>query len=147
MRDLGHVQQSLFVGQDLDESAEVHDARDGALVDLADLGLCREALDDLQRPEHGIGVGAGHVHRAVVFHVDGHAGLIDDALDGLAAGSDDDADLVGLDLDGRDAGRPLVDLGAGLGQRRQHLLQDVQPAFTGLRPARARGWSARDRRS
>ena len=48
---------------------------------------------------HGVGVGRRDVDRAVVLDVDRDAGLVDDALDGLAAGADDVADLVGLDLD------------------------------------------------
>ena len=45
-------------GQDLDERAEVGDALDRALVDRADLGLRREALDDVERLLHRVGVGS-----------------------------------------------------------------------------------------
>ena len=44
---------SVF-GQDLDERAEVGDALDRALVDGADLGLGREALDDVERLLHRV---------------------------------------------------------------------------------------------
>ena len=100
--------EAVGVGQDLDERAEVGDALDRALVDRADLGLGGEALDDVERLLHGVGIARRDVDRAVVLDVDGDAGLIDDALDGLAAGADDEADLVGLDLDGRDARRVLA---------------------------------------
>jgi hypothetical protein len=43
---------------------------DGALVDRADLGLRGEALDDVERLLDGVGVGRGHVDRAVVLDVD-----------------------------------------------------------------------------
>src|SRR5690606_33766333 len=119
--DLADVQQALGAGHDLDEGAEAHDALDLALVDLAGLWLRGEALDDLEGALDGLLIVAGHVDGAVVLHVDLATGGVDDALDGLAAGSDDDADLVWLDLDGGDARRPAVDLRTGLREGLQHL--------------------------
>src|SRR5690606_28447861 len=62
----------------------------------------------------------------------GAAGLLDDALDGLAARADDDADLVRLDLHRGDARSKAVDLGACLRQHLEHLAQNVQPALARL---------------
>ena len=50
--DLRDVQQAVGARHDLDERAEVDDLAHRALVDLADLGLRREAADDLDRPLH-----------------------------------------------------------------------------------------------
>ena len=58
VRDLGDVEQAVGVREDLDERAEVGDALDRALVDRADLGLRGEALDDVERLLHGVGIGA-----------------------------------------------------------------------------------------
>ena len=52
------------------------------------------AIDAVDRLLHRVAVGRGDVDRAVVLDVDLGAGLLDDAADDLAAGSDDVADLV-----------------------------------------------------
>ena len=132
MGDLRDVEQAVGVREDLDEGPEVGDALDGAGVRRADLGLGREAADDVERLLHGLRIRRGHVDRAVVLDVDGDARLIDDALDRLAAGPDDQADLIGLDLEGRDARRVLRHLGAGARERLQHLAEDVQAALARL---------------
>src|SRR6202012_3594956 len=71
-------------------------------------------------------------HGAVVLDVDGAARLLDDALDGLATGADDDADLIRLDLERRDARRMTIDLGARGRQRVPHAAQDVNATFARL---------------
>src|SRR5690606_7233253 len=116
-----------------DEGTEVDDAPHRPGVHAANLGLRRQALDDVERAPDRRRIAAGHRHGAVVVDVDRAARLLDDAFDRLAAGPDDDADLVRLDLDGRDARRPLVDLRPGRRQRLEHLAEDVQPPFLGLR--------------
>ncbi len=126
------MQEAIGVGEDLDEGAEVRDALDGALVDHANLGLSDQALDDVEGTAHGALVGGRHVDGAVVFDVDLDARLVDDALDGLATGADDDTDLVGLDLDGGDARGPLGHGLSGSGQGLEHLAEDVQTAFASL---------------
>jgi hypothetical protein len=71
--------------------------------------------------------------RAVVLDVDRDARLLDDAFDGLAAGADDQADLVGLDLEGRDARRVLRQMScADRRERLQHLAEDVEATLAGL---------------
>ena len=97
---LADVAQAVPARQDLDEGAEVLDRGDPALVDLADLHLLGQRLD------LGLGgLGAGgvqvrNVNGAVVLDVDLGAGRLLDALDGLAARADQQADLLRVDLDG-----------------------------------------------
>ena len=62
----------------------------------------------------------------------GDAGLLDDAADGLAAGADDVADLVGLDLQREDARRVRRQLLARRRQRLGHLAEDVEAAVARL---------------
>src|SRR5690606_1839678 len=124
--------EAVDAGEHLDEGAEVDGALDHTLVDGADLGLGGEALDDVEGPLDGIRIRRGDVDGAVVLDVDGHAGLVDDAFDGLAARADDEADLVGLDLDRRDARRPLRELRPRSGERLRHLAEDEEPALAGL---------------
>src|SRR6478609_8088462 len=132
MRDFRHVQERFVVRQDLDERAEVDQALHDAVIDAAHFRLGREAFDDGQRALDGFGVRARNRHRAVVFDVHRAARLVDDAFDRLAARADDDADLVRLDLDRRDARSMTIDLGAGRRQRVEHAAQDVNAAFACL---------------
>ena len=132
VRELRDVHEAVDVREDLHERAELRHALDGALVGGADLRLGREALDDVEGLLDRVRVGRGHVDRAVVLHVDGDAGLIDDAFDGLAAGADDEPDLVGLDLDGGDARRVGREIRARGGQRLEHLAEDVEAALARL---------------
>src|SRR6266700_6541801 len=97
------VDQPVLVGQHLDEGAERHDPDDLAAVDAAHLDLVGQALDPVDRAPRAVLVGRGDEDLAVVLDVDLGAGLLDDLADHLAARADHVADLVGVDLDGRDA--------------------------------------------
>src|SRR6185369_2490706 len=111
--EVADVAEAVGARHDLEERAVGLHALDDALVGLADLGLGGEAADDVDRLLGLDRIARRDVHGAVVLDVDLRARLLDDALDGLAAGPDDDADLLGLDLDARDAGRVLAQLRAG----------------------------------
>ena len=50
-RELGDVAKPLLARQDFNESAEVHDARDPALVDSADFHIAHDVLDDRVRED------------------------------------------------------------------------------------------------
>ena len=69
----------------------------------------RHAADDFLRARHALAARRVDVHRAVVFDVNLRAGLGDDALDRLAAGSDERADLLGINFDRLDARRVFAD--------------------------------------
>ena len=130
--EVADADQPLLLGRDLDEGTEAHQARDLPLVDAADLDLVGQVADHVQGLLAGLRVGARDEHPAVVLDVDRGTRLLDDPADGLAAWADDLADLVGVDLDGVDAGRPRAHLGPRLRQRLGHLAEDVQPAHPGL---------------
>ena len=105
---------------------------DPALVDPADLDAFGHGHDLVAGGLGPRGLRAGKGHDAVVFDVDLGAGLFLQAADRLAAGADDQADLLGIDLDldqprgiGRDLlARPL--------DRPQHGSQDLEPGLVGL---------------
>src|SRR5262249_5395444 len=97
---LADVAQPFLAGQDLDEGAKVLDRGDAAFVDLADLNLLANGFDLAHGSLGALGVGMRHVHGAVVLDVDLGAGRFLDALDHLAARTDQGADLLGVDLDG-----------------------------------------------
>jgi hypothetical protein len=77
-------------------------------------------------------VARGHEHGAVVRDVDLAAGLLDDPADRLAAGPDQVADAVLLDLDRDDARRVHRELAARPIDRGRHLFEDVEAALPRL---------------
>ena len=103
-RDVGDVQQAVRALGELDERAErgrLDDLRGRELVADRDLlGHRPDAVDQ------GVALRAGlrvDEHVAVVVDVDLRVELVAQAADRLAALADQQADLVGVDLDRRDA--------------------------------------------
>ena len=140
------MDQAFLARQDLDERAERQDPSDFAGVDLTRLDLARDlahvdlACFDLARqradPIDGFlgvfGVVGTDVDRAIVLDVDAGLGLLGDLADDLAAWADDVADLVRVDLDGRNPRREAAHLSACLGDHRVHLVEDEQAALARL---------------
>ena len=124
-RDVGDVQQAVGALGELDEGAErrrLDDLRAGELV--ADLDLLGHRADPL---DERVALGAGlrvDAHVALVVDVDLRLVLLLERADRLAALADQQADLVGVDLDRRDARRELGELGARLADRLGHLAED-----------------------
>ena len=107
--------ESVLARGDLDKDAEVLDRRDGAAVNPADLDVFGQGFDPSQCGLGGRPILGGDRDRggpAVFLDVDLGAGLVLDGPDGLATGSDQQADLLDA-LDARlialDAinGRPI----------------------------------------
>ena len=107
IRQLGDVDEAVLARENFDERAEFFHRDDAALIGLADLDFARHAADDFLRARHAFAAGRVNVHRAVVFDVNFSAGFGDDALDGLAAGPDERADLLRIDFDRLDPRRVL----------------------------------------
>src|SRR3972149_5203032 len=122
--ELGDVHQAFLAGQHLHEGAEVHQPGDAAQVHLADLHLTDNLLDHLHRPPRRLLVHGGDVDAPVLLDVDLGAGLLGDLVDPLAAGADDLADPLRVDLDGQDTRRVGRQRRARCGDDLQHALQD-----------------------
>jgi hypothetical protein len=99
---------------------------------VADLDLLGHGLDAVHDAFGGFLVGGADEDRAVFLDVDVGAELVGHAADGLATLADDEADLVGVDLDAEDARRPLGQLAARLGERLAHALEDEEPRLARL---------------
>src|SRR5690606_17303231 len=126
--DLADVQQAVGAGEEGDEGAELGGLGHDAVVLLADLGRGRERLDLRPHGVRGLRVLGVDAYGAVLEDLDRRAQRLELA-DLLAAGADDDADLVdgAPDLeDARGAGR---ELGPRPGQR----LGRRPPGVRGLR--------------
>ena len=95
--ELADVAQAIAARQDFDKGAKVLDAGHAALVDLADLHRGRQRLDLGQSGLRPFGVAAGNRDAPVVVDVDDRPGRLLDRANRLAAGSDQQADLFGVD--------------------------------------------------
>ena len=105
-------------------AAEFLDRGDAPLVDLADLDFLGDRLDAKLGCLGAGGVAVRDADRAVVVDVDLGAGRFLDALDVLAARPDEQADLLGVDLDLSRRGAWLGDLFARPAQSGQHRFRE-----------------------
>src|SRR5215210_1173975 len=111
-RDVRDVQQAVGALGELDERAERGRLDDLALELVADRDLLGHRADPVHQ---GVALGARRrvdEDLALVVDVDLGLELLGQAADGLAALADEQADLVRVDLDRRDARRVLRELGA-----------------------------------
>src|ERR1051326_3653292 len=92
------VEETVSARKDLDKGAEIHEADDLTQVGLAHFGGSSEIRDNLDSLVRGRLVGGRNVDGSVVLDIDFDSGLLDDAANDFAAGSDDVADLIGRDL-------------------------------------------------
>src|SRR5215212_11060407 len=132
-RDVGDVQQAVGALGQLDEGAEGRRLDDLAGVLVADLDLLRHRADALGQRLAQLAVGGVDEDLALVVDVDLRLELVREAADRLATLADEQADLVGVDLDGDDARRVGRELLARRVDDLRHLAQDVQPGVLGLR--------------
>ena len=126
------MHQAVLTGEHFNEGAELLDGHDAALVDLADFDLGAERFDFAAGDFHAFRGHGEHLHGSVVLDVDFAAGLFDQALDVLAARSDQRADLLGVDLQGDDARGVLGNIRARSRQRGEHVGQDQATGHAGL---------------
>ena len=127
---LGDVDHTVLAGGQLHKRAELEDAHHLAVVQLPHLGHEDDGLDGLLGGVAGGLVHTGDIDRAVVLDVDLGAGVGADLLDDLAAGADDLADLVHVDLHLDHLGRGLSHIVPGLCDAGEHDL--VQNGIAGV---------------
>src|SRR5205085_7284300 len=108
--ELRDVHHAIEAGQNFHKRPEVGDACHLAGVNLANLGILGHAADAGFGARGAHAVGRGDVHGAIVLDINLDAKFLDDAADRLTAGADDLTDLLGVDLDDRDARRELAHL-------------------------------------
>ena len=95
---LGDVNHAVVTGSNLNECADGQDADDLAVVQLANLGDEADVVDHLLGSVSSSGVDSGDEDGAIVLDVNLGAGVSADLLNGLAAGTDNLADLVHRNL-------------------------------------------------
>src|SRR6185436_8953360 len=123
--DVRDVEQAVRTLLELDERAELRRLDDLRIEKLvSDLGLLRQGFDGCDRRRGLLSVGRVDEDRPVLLDVDLHFVVGFEAADRLAALADHHADLLGVDLHGRDARCVLVQLGAHLRNRLEHLVED-----------------------
>ena len=101
--EFGDVDESVLAGEHFHEGAELGDGNNLAGVNLAHFDLLEHALDHRLGALQTFRLGGVDVDGAIVLDVDLGAGLGLDALDVLAARSNEFADAIRWDLDGNDA--------------------------------------------
>src|SRR4029078_3008452 len=131
-RELADMHQTVAAWQNLDEGAEILDARNAAVVDLADLDGGGAGFD---RSQSGVGpfaIGAGDRDRAVVLDFDDASGRFLDAADILAAGTDEHADLFRIDMRADETRSKWGDVFLGPRDGGEHLAKDLNPGLARL---------------
>src|SRR6266702_1434176 len=93
------MNQSVSAGHDFNKCAEIHDLADGTHVQLAFFSLIGQTADHLDRQVTGFLVGAGDIDATGVIDINSNAGCFSDVADVLAAGADDVANTISLDVD------------------------------------------------
>ena len=132
-----YVAQTVFTGEDLDKSAEVTDARNDSVVDLADLNRCGAGFDAAQRCLCRIGIGACYGDISFVIDIDRCAGVFLDRADVFAARSDQQTDLIRIDFRSKQPWCISADFGSGSRDAREHLAQDLDAGIASLLEGRS----------
>ena len=91
------MDESLLAGFELDLCADGQDIDDLAEDNIADLDIADDAVNNLLCLLRRLCIGAGNEYSAVILNINFNARLCDNAVDGLAAGADNLANLIGID--------------------------------------------------
>ena len=136
------MQEAFLTGEDLDEGAEIQDAHDLAVVDLARFGNGADVLDALQGGIHSRLVHAKDIHDTLCsLHTvragnfldgNGSTGLFLESLDGLATLADNGTDKLGSHLDLHHARHEGLVVLTRFADGLHHFAHDVQATLTGL---------------
>src|SRR5699024_9387339 len=132
VRNLRNMHQAVATGDEIDERAEVHQTHDFALVDLARFDVAGNVFDAFDGQIGGRLVDGGDINCAIIFNVDTGAGFVGNAANRGPTLADDIANFFGVDLDGKDARRPLGYFLVRTGQHLIHFTQNMQAAFVRL---------------
>ena len=127
------MQQPVGALGQLDEGAERGRLDDLAGELVADLDLLGHRADPVHQRVALVARLGVDAHRAVVVDVDLRVELLRQRANRLAALADHRTDLLGVDLDRRDARRVLRQLLARRGDRLAHLAEDRHARVLGLR--------------
>ncbi len=126
------MQQAFRSGQNFHKRAEIDNLLDGAAVNFSNLGFFRQPFHHGHRTGGCLGIGGGNGDGSVIFHINRHTGLTDNLTDVLAAGTNNGAHLIFLDLHRRDTGRILRNVASRRSQRLTNLTDDVHASLSGL---------------
>src|ERR1700722_7536377 len=103
LRHFADVQQAVGSRNNLDERAEIREARDFPEISLPYFRGRRQVADNLQRLRRGRLIARRDFDQAGIFHIDLDSGLFHDAANHLSARPDQIANLIDRDLHGVEA--------------------------------------------
>ena len=126
----GNVHQAVGAREDFDESAELHDLADGAVVELTNFSFLDQVADHLDRQLGSFAVSGSDVDGAVVLDINSTTSCLDNATDVLAASADNGANLVSFDPDAGDTWCILGQFRTMRINTLGHFAEDVRAALT-----------------
>jgi hypothetical protein len=126
------VAESIFAWQDFDKRAEVANARYDSVVDLADLDRRRASFHSAQGRFGRIGIGASYSDVSFVIDIDGRTGIFLDCPNVFAARSDEQSNLIWIDLGPEQTWCVSADFISRLGNAGEHLSKDLDPSLASL---------------
>src|ERR1039458_5516209 len=132
VRQFADVNQAVLAREEFHERAEFLHGYNFAAINLADLRFGGHAADGVHGNLHALRRDGEDVDRAIVLDVNFAAGFLDEALDVLATGSDDRADLLGVDLERGDARSIFADFLAWLGNGLGHFTENREAGDAGF---------------
>src|ERR1700751_3859119 len=97
------MNETVFSWQNFNKCAEFFDRNYSSMIALADFDLLGHSRDDLFRSVQTIAAGRIDVNGSVVIDVNLCTSLGHDPFDRLAAGADEQADLIRMNLNRFDA--------------------------------------------
>src|SRR5262249_26073488 len=124
-----NMEQAFDSGQYFDEGAEFRQSRHCSEIGLAHFDFRSDLLNHLPGSLGRGVVGRGYAHKSRILYVDFASGLIDYAANHLAAGSNNVAYLIDWDLHSEDSRRVRAHLGARLGDRLKHSIENKETAL------------------
>ena len=126
------MNQTFGCSQEADESAEIHNFGNHAMIDFAFFRFGNNTHNPFQSGLAVFFFNRSDFNNAIVGNINFGIGLFGNFTDNLTAGTDDVADLVGRNLDGDDTRSGAARGVTRLGDHIEHLLQDEGATLLGL---------------
>jgi hypothetical protein len=124
------VNEPFLAVRQFHESAEVHDARDLARINISDFNIPDDAFNDFLRFFGAVRVNRCDIYHTVVLNVDFDACIFNNFINDFAAAADDFPDLVDGNLHGNNPGRILGQFVSRLVNDREHFASmNIRPSF------------------
>src|ERR1700719_2941021 len=103
------MNETVFSWQHFNKCAEFFDRNHPSMIALTDFDFLGHSRNDLFRPVQAIATGRIDVNGSIIIDINLRAGFSYDAFDRLAAGTDEQTDLIRMNLNRFNARRVLTE--------------------------------------